>query len=115
MPTKVTNEIITAAIEGFESQRTRIDNQIAELRALLSGGPAETAATSDATRRKRKISATARRRMALGQKRRWAAIKGTSAPAPATPNAPKVKRRISEEGMKRIIAATKKRWRLQKA
>ena len=37
MPTKVTNEIITAAIEGFESQKRRIDNQIADLRALLGG------------------------------------------------------------------------------
>ena len=39
MPTpKLTNEIITAAIEGFESQRRRIDDQIAELRAMLDGG-----------------------------------------------------------------------------
>jgi hypothetical protein len=43
MPTKLTAEIITAAIEGFESQKRRIDDQIAELHALLPGGPAETA------------------------------------------------------------------------
>jgi len=41
MPTKVTNEILTAAIEGFEAQKTRINAQIAELRETLSGGPAK--------------------------------------------------------------------------
>ena len=39
MPThKLTPEIITAAIEGFEQQKRRIDTQIAELRAMLPGG-----------------------------------------------------------------------------
>jgi hypothetical protein len=41
MPTKLTTGIITAAIEGFESQKRQID----ELRAMLSGGPAEKATT----------------------------------------------------------------------
>ena len=40
MPAKLTPEIITAAIEGFEAQKTRIDAQIAELRAVLTGGSA---------------------------------------------------------------------------
>src|ERR1035441_6981311 len=44
MPThKLTPEIITAAIVGFEAQKTRIDDQIAELRAMLSGGTKPTA------------------------------------------------------------------------
>ena len=38
MPQKLTNEIITAAIAGFEQQKQQIDVQIAELRASLSGG-----------------------------------------------------------------------------
>ena len=115
MPTKLTPEIITAAIEGFEAQKTRIDAQIAELRAVLSGGSTESAATPEPPTRKRKrFSAAARRKMAMAQKARWAKIRGESGPS-APAKAPKVKRRISEEGMKRIIAATKKRWRLQKA
>jgi hypothetical protein len=40
MPTKLTHEIIVAAIEGYESQKKRIDVQIAELRAMLPGGSA---------------------------------------------------------------------------
>ena len=76
MPTpKLNAEIIAAAIEGFESQKRRIDTQIGELRAMLSGGRTEGTATPEAPARKRKVSAAARRRMAEGQKKRWAAIK----------------------------------------
>jgi hypothetical protein len=36
-------------------------------------------AAAEALQRKRKVSAASRRRMALAQKKRWAAIKGRSA------------------------------------
>src|ERR1035441_8235409 len=36
MPTKLTTEIITAAILGFEEQKRHIDAKIAELRAMRS-------------------------------------------------------------------------------
>ena len=115
MPPRLTNEIITAAILGFEEQKRHIDTQIAELRAVLPGGPTEPAARPEPPARKRKrFSAASRRKMAMAQKARWATLRGESEP-PAPAKAPKAKRRISEEGMKRIIAATKKRWRLQKA
>ena len=39
---KLTAEIITAAILGFEAQKTKIDTQLAELRAMLSGGSTQT-------------------------------------------------------------------------
>ena len=65
MPTqRLTNEIITAAIEGFEAQKQRIDGQIAELRSILTGGVTETAATLEGTPRKRgKFSDATRLRM----------------------------------------------------
>jgi len=108
--------LLEAAIVGFESQKKQIDTRIAELCQMLSGGPTQTAATPQAPSRKRKVSAAARRRMAIAQRKRWAKIRGESElSALATPEPPKAKRRISEEGMKRIIAATKKRWRLAKA
>jgi hypothetical protein len=119
MPTqKLTNEIISAAIQGFEGQKKQIDVQIAELRAMLSGGTAETAATPEPTPLKRKkFSAATRRKMAAAQKARYSRQRGESARAlePPSPEASKAKRKISAEGMKNIIAATKKRWRLQKA
>ena len=120
MPTRLTSEIIAAAIDGFQGQKKRVEQQIAELRAMLSGKTAGAATTPEAPKRKRrKMSAAGRRAIAEAQQKRWARIRGESVPsAPATTEArkaPKAKRRISAEGMKRIIAATKKRWRLAKA
>ena len=37
---RLTTEIIEAAISGFEAQKQRIDAQIADLRAIMNGGPA---------------------------------------------------------------------------
>jgi hypothetical protein len=111
MPTNLTPQIINAAIVGFEQEKLRIDTQIAELRVMLDGGPAEPAATPEGTPLKRKISAAARRRMALGQQARWAKLKGESEPSPAaTPEPPKPKRKLSAAGRKAISEATKKRW-----
>jgi hypothetical protein len=111
MPQKLTQEIITAAIAGFEAQRRHIDSKIAELRNKLHAPHVVAAAAS--SKPKRKISLASRRRMALAQKKRWAAIKGHLQANSAALHRPK--RRISEEGMKRIIAATKKRWALIRA
>jgi hypothetical protein len=117
MPThKLTTEIVHAAIEGFEQQKLRIDGQIAELRAMLPGDRTESAATPEAAPPKRKVSAAARRRMALGQKARWAKLKGESEPpAPAMPEAAKPKRKLSAAGRAAIVAALKKRWQEKKA
>jgi hypothetical protein len=114
MPTKLTNEIINAAIVGFEQQKLHIDTQIAELRAMLDGGsskptPAATPATP--TIKRRKFSAAARRRMKEAQQLRWAKIRGTSEPpSPATSGTPKAKRKLSKAGRAAIVAALKKRW-----
>lgn len=120
MPTKLTPQLITAAIQGFEQQKREIDAQIAELREMLSGGPTETAAaaTPEAPAKNgKKRSASVRRKMAEAQKARWAKIRGESEPpAPATaPNAPKKKRKLSAAGRAAIIAATKKMWAAKRA
>jgi hypothetical protein len=113
MPTpKLTNEIIDAAILGFQGQKRRIDEQIAVLRAMISGGTAEATAAETMPAR-RKISAAARRKMAAGQRKRWAALKGKT--APETPAVSKPKRRLSAAGRAAIIAATKKRWAAKRA
>jgi hypothetical protein len=110
MPQRLTNEIITAAIDGFEAQKRRLDDQIAELRGLLDGKRTEPAATSEAAPGKRKkFSAASRRKMALAQTARWAKIKGESeAPEAAVPV--KKKRRMSAAARKAISEATTKRW-----
>ena len=118
MPTpKLNAEIIAAAIEGFESQKRRIDTQIGELRAMLSGGGTAGTATPQAPTQKRKVSAAARRRMAEGQKRRWATAKAESKEAEpaARPEPAKPKRKISAAGRRAISEATTRRWALKRA
>ena len=77
MPQKLSQEVITAAIAGFEAQKLHIQSKIAELRNMLHHRDGH--ATAEAPKLKRKVSAASRRRMALAQKKRWAAIKGRSA------------------------------------
>ena len=115
MPQKLTAEIIVAAIEGFESQKRRIDLRIDELRQLLDGDRTEPAATSGAPARKRKVSAAGRRRMAAAQKARWARIKAEAEPASSPAAAKPKKRKLSAAGRKAISEATKKRWAMKRA
>jgi hypothetical protein len=115
MPSKLTNEMIEAAILGSEEQKRRIDVQIAELRAMLSGtsagAPGEAATPTGLP--KRKVSAAGRKAMALAQRKRWAAKKAEAAPEP--PVAPKPKRKLSAAGKAAMIAAIKKRWAEKRA
>jgi hypothetical protein len=109
MPTnKLTPEVINAAILGFEEQKRHIDTQIAELRAVLTGGSTEPVAIPEGPKRKRrKMSAAGRKAIAEAQRKRWAAKKESS---PVVPEAPKPKRKLSAAGKRAIVAATKKRW-----
>src|SRR5215475_4680491 len=111
MAQKVSQEVITAAIAGFEAEKGRINSMIRELRNMLDHGPSASEAPQG---RKRRMSAASRRRIALAQKKRWAATKGQSQ-AISPDGSEARKRRISKEGMKRIIAATKRRWALKRA
>jgi hypothetical protein len=107
---KLTAEILAAAIEGFEAQKRRIDERIAEVRQMLDGGRTEPAATPEVPKGKRqKTSAAARKRIGDAQRRRWAESKRTSQPA-VTSETPKRKRKLSAAGRKAIAEATKKRW-----
>src|SRR5438445_12725311 len=113
MRPKLTNEIIDAAIEGFEQQKRRIDEQITELRAVRLGSPAQSA-SAPAKQPRRKISAAGRKAIAEAQRKRWAASKGQAEPS-APKAAKKAKRKLSAEGRANIVAALKKRWVAEKA
>jgi len=79
MPTqKLTPEIIAAAVEGYEAQKARINQKIAELKALLAGDTPE-AATPEAPKPKRRLSAAGRRRIIEATKKRWAAVRAAKA------------------------------------
>jgi hypothetical protein len=116
MPTpRLTSEIISAAIDGFEAQKSRIDTQIAELRAMLPGA---TETTTDSpvpeapTGKRSKFSAAVRQRMAEGQRLRWAKIKGEAqAPASAAPEGlAKKRKKFSAATRLRMKAAQQLRW-----
>lgn len=110
--TTLTPEIIAAAIEGFESQKQRIDLQITELHAMLNGEHAKSAASPQKGKR-RKMTAVGRKRIAEAQRKRWAVAKGLSEPARHESSKPK--RRLSAAGKAAIVAALKKRWALKRA
>jgi hypothetical protein len=101
---KLTNEILDAAILGFEEQKRRLDAQLAELRAMRNGANQTTPASA---RPRRKMSAAGRKAIAAAQRQRWAAVKGQGV-AQATPK--KAKRKLSPAGRAAIVAALKKRW-----
>jgi cell division septum initiation protein DivIVA len=106
---KRNQEIIQAAIEGFEAQKRRLNEQIAELREMLSGANSESPSPSPANGR-RTMSAASRKRIAEAMRKRWVAVKKDAAPKTAVPAPKKAKRHLSPEGRRRIIEATKKRW-----
>lgn len=68
--------MLAMALIGYESEKKRIDERIAEIRAKLGSGKAARAATPDtgaaAPKKRRKLSAAARKRIAAAQKKRWA-------------------------------------------
>ena len=124
---------------GMEVELQRLEERAAQLRAWLGKLPARAAAavrrvagadktSSPSTRRRRKMSAEARKRISDAQKARWAKQKGEapiSEAAPADAVAAKAKRsgrgvrrgaakrgrrKMSAAARKRISDAQKKRW-----
>ncbi len=63
---------LQAALVGFQSRVDTINGKMAEIRAQLGGKPAKTAVKKAPEGKKRTMSASARKRIAAGQKKRWA-------------------------------------------
>ncbi|SRR6266496_3154142 len=91
---------LASIVRELRSERTNLVDRLRHVDAALSvlgklnGG-------SFYTKPRHSLSASARRRMSLAQKARWAKTKG---------QAPKPKRTISAAGRKRIAAAQRARW-----
>ena len=68
------SDLLQAALIGYQAETNRIKQAMAEIRAELQGSAGATSAATP-KRAKQKISAAARKRMAIAQKRRWAAFR----------------------------------------
>lgn len=109
---RLSPEILTAALTGLEIEKRRLEESIAEVRAMLGG---RRSADGGAAEVKHHRSAAARRKMAQAQKARWARERGKAA-KPAAKKAPvKKKVRLSAAGRAAIVDALKKRWAAKKA
>jgi hypothetical protein len=93
------SEILEAALQGLETQKQKIDEQISQVRSMMGrrvgrppkaasksggstgggGGATKSASTgsSNGRRKKRVLSPEARKRIAAAQKKRWAAFRKT--------------------------------------
>jgi hypothetical protein len=107
MAQQLTTDILNAALENLTSKRHQIDEQIAEVRRMLSGRNGN--AASRPVARKHRISAAGRRAIAAAQRQRWAEKKAAAGSTPAA-KARKPKRKLSAAGRAAIVAALKKRW-----
>ena len=121
-PREVSDDLLNAALHGLESQKLAIEAHIAQVRSLLGNGvkrrgrPPKNALTTDvAEPKKRHFSVATRRKMAAGQRRRYAALTGETETAKASAATKEVaatpkKRTMSAAGRKRIADANRKRW-----
>ena len=80
-------EILEAALQGLEAQRQKLEEQLSQVRAMMGGRVAKPAKSSSGQtsspapksgaqgRKRRTLSAEARKRIAAAQKKRWAAFR----------------------------------------
>ena len=77
MPRLIDTSFLEAALIGYEAERQKIQQKIAEIQARLDGSSRRTGgpvARVPRTRGRRPMSAAARKRIADAQKKRWAAF-----------------------------------------
>jgi hypothetical protein len=91
---------LASIVSELRAERTNLANQLKHVDAALSV-LGKLNSRSSHTKPRRILSASARKRISLAQKARWAKAKG---------HAPKPKRTMSAAGRKRIAAAARARW-----
>jgi len=104
---RVDTSILQHALIGYQAERIKIDQKIAEIEALLNGKQ-KSSANKRPLRKRRRLSAAARARIATAQKERWAKFRKQESEAPATKQ---VRKRVAspEVRKKRIAALAKAR------
>jgi|SRR5271156_3334849 hypothetical protein len=97
---------LSAFVAELRSTRTHLVNELRHVDAALSVLGKMSGGTSY-TKPRRTLSASARKRISLAQKARWAGARKKAQPAAGS--APG-RRRMSAAGRKRIAAAQRARW-----
>jgi hypothetical protein len=109
MTTIPENELLTAALIGYQAGLRMIDEKIQELRREIRGS-GKVAVVSDGATPKRQMSAAAKARVVAAQKKRWAAFRKQKAPKAPAKKALAKKHKVSAAGRKAIAEAAKNRW-----
>jgi len=110
-------DLLEAALVGFEAKRSEIERKIEELRQRLGRGTGEQGGTASKdspqpiARKRRTLSAAARKRIGAAQRRRrWAEVQKATGQKPKSRAGSPPKRKLSAAARKRIGEATRKRW-----
>ncbi len=76
-PKRLSRELLAAALQGFQLQLAEVKRNIADVSGQLRAPGARPAPAGPATttRRKRTMSAAARKRIGEAQRKRWAAVR----------------------------------------
>jgi hypothetical protein len=103
-------------IRQLEQLASGIDRALTALRGITDQDGRVVAATPSGVvqRKRRRMSAAARKRIGDAARKRWAAVRAAQGSAkPATVK--RRRRRLTSEGRQRVIEATKRRWALKRA
>jgi hypothetical protein len=96
---------LSGVVWHLKKELARAQQEVQRFTAALA------ALGNSASNSRHTLSADARRRISLAQKKRWAQARNGSKPAAATASVPvKHTRKISAAGKKRIAAAARARW-----
>jgi hypothetical protein len=108
MPTK--DRLLELALRGLEAERARLDTEVAELKSQLSGSTVRTLAVVAVTgrRRRRKMSAEARRRISEAMKRKHAERRAAAQTGQKT--TPRQRTGLTAAGRKKLSEMMKARW-----
>ena len=94
-------KLLQMALIGYEAERRKIEEKMAEIRGQLGGRTHQIAASTDGARPvKRQMSAAARQRIGVAQRKRWAAFREDRKPALKAAR----KRRLSPAAKAKLVA-----------
>jgi hypothetical protein len=91
------------ALIGYEAELRKIDDKIAEIQKQLGGRTKAVAAPADGAKPRRRMSASARKRIVAAQKKRWAAYHESHGEKPALKKA-HAKRKLSADAKAKLSA-----------